>query len=88
VPELQRNLISVGALHRDGFLFRSESDGKTMKNMKRDEVVRIVERMASNLYKLKGCVVVGGVMEDGVAGISEFSSDGESKALYSAGSSP
>ena len=87
VPEIRRNLISLGALNHDGFLFRAEPDGRTMKIMKGDDAMMIGERMTSNLYKLQGCVVAGGVIEDGVAGIAEFSSGGESKVLDSSGGS-
>jgi hypothetical protein len=33
----------------------------------RDEAMMIDERMTSNLYKLQGCAVAGGVTEDGFA---------------------
>jgi hypothetical protein len=72
VPMLRRNLISLGALHGDGMLFRIEPDLKTMKIMKEDETVMIGEMTMSHMYKLQGCTVAGGVMEDGVAGVVVF----------------
>jgi hypothetical protein len=83
LPGLQRNLISVGVLYHDGLLFWGEPDGKAMKIMKGDEVVMIGEKMTSILYKFQGCVISGGVTEDGVAETTEFSLGGGSKALDS-----
>jgi hypothetical protein len=60
VPGLRRNLISLGAIHGDGMLFRAEADLKTMKIMKGDETVMIGERTVPHLYKLQGCTVAGG----------------------------
>jgi hypothetical protein len=73
VPGLRRNLISLGALYVDGMLFRAEPDLKTMKIMKGDKTVMIGERTVSHLYKLQGCTIACGVMEDGVAGVAVFS---------------
>ncbi|KAL6598814.1 hypothetical protein ACP70R_046074 [Stipagrostis hirtigluma subsp. patula] len=89
VLELRSNLISLGALHGDGLLSRAEPDGKTMKVMKGNEIVMIGERMASQLYKLQGCIVAGGVVEDGVARMAVHSEGGGSEARsYSLGGSP
>jgi hypothetical protein len=76
VPGLHRNLISLGALRGDGMLFWAEPDLKTMNIMKGDKTVMIGERTVSHLYKLQGCTVAGGVMEDGVAGVAVFSERG------------
>jgi hypothetical protein len=54
-------------------LFRAGPDLKTMKIMKGDNTVMIGERTMSHLYKLQGCTVASGVMEDGVAGLAVFS---------------
>jgi len=80
VPGLLRNLISLGALHVDGMLFRTEPDGKTMRIMKGDETMMIGERMASHLYKLQGCPVAGGATEDGIASIVVSCDGGGSEA--------
>jgi hypothetical protein len=58
-------------------LFRAEPDMKTMKIMKGDETVMRGERIVSHLYKLQGCTIAGGVMEDGVAGLAVFFEGGE-----------
>jgi hypothetical protein len=57
-------------------LFWAEPDLKTMNIMKGDKTVIIGERTMSHLYKLQGCTVAGGVMEDGVAGVAVFSERG------------
>lgn len=61
-------MFSLSALHGDGLnLFRAESDEVTMKITKDDVTVMVGERMASQLYILQACTVVGGVIRDGVA---------------------
>jgi hypothetical protein len=85
----RRNPISLGALHGDGMLFRAETDLKTMMIMQEDTTVMIGERTVSHLYKLQGCTVAGGVMEDGVAGVAVFSEGGGSQVWSdSSGGSP
>jgi hypothetical protein len=76
MPGLRRNLISLGTLHDDGKLFWVEPDLKTMKIMKGKKTVMIGEMTMSHLYKLQGCTVAGGVMEDAVAGVAVFSEGG------------
>jgi hypothetical protein len=70
-------------------LFRDEPDLKTMKIMNGDKIVMIGERTMSHLYKLQGCTVAGGVMEDGVAGVAVFSEGGRFEVRSnSSGGSP
>jgi hypothetical protein len=70
-------------------LFRIEPDLKTMKIMKEDETVMIGEMTMSHMYKLQGCTVAGGVMEDGVAGVVVFFEGGGFEVMSdSSGGSP
>jgi hypothetical protein len=45
------------------------SDKKTMRIMEDEVTVMMGEKTASHLYKLRGSIVAGGVMETGVAGV-------------------
>uniref|UniRef100_K4ALF2 Uncharacterized protein n=1 Tax=Setaria italica TaxID=4555 RepID=K4ALF2_SETIT len=55
-------------------------DGKIMKITKGDKPTMIGERMASHIYKLQGCTIASGVMEDRVARIVVSSEGGGSEA--------
>ena len=87
VPELRRNLISLGVLHDGGMEFRCDRDKKTMKIMEDEVTVMIGERMASHLYKLQGSTIAGGVKKRGVIGIAEGSHGGGGSGADSSSSS-
>ena len=58
VPELKRNLISVGLLESKGFKIAMENG--TLK-VQRDALVVMMATRRRNMYFLKGSTVVGGV---------------------------
>ncbi|CAO2142897.1 unnamed protein product [Urochloa humidicola] len=64
VPGLRRNLISLGILHEEGWLYQGAPDKKTLRVMHGGKTVMIGEKSSAHQYKLKGSVVEGGVMDD------------------------
>ena len=64
VPGLTRNLISLGQLHEEGWLYQAAPDKKTLSVMHGGETVMVGEKSGASQYKLKGSVVEGGVMDD------------------------
>jgi hypothetical protein len=71
VPGLRRNLISLGILHGEGWLYQAVPDKKTLRVMHGDKTVMIGEKSSAHQYKLMGSVVEGGVM-DGNATVAVF----------------
>ncbi len=59
IPDLKKNLISLGALDSNGFSFKSE--GGAMKVLKGVMVVMKGQKVSGNIYRLLGSTVVGGV---------------------------
>ena len=57
VPRLRRNLISLGDLHDNGYVYEVDRDKKTMKVKKDKVTVMKGERTKNNLYKLQVCIV-------------------------------
>ena len=84
VPGLQRNLISFGLLHDEGWLYQAAPDKKTLRVMREDKTVMVGEKSSAHQYKLMGSVVEGGVM-DGTAIVAVFCPKAE-KAAGSASS--
>ena len=71
VPGLRRNLISLGLLHDEGWLYQAAPDKKTLRVMREDKTVMVGEKSSAQQYKLKGSVVEGEVM-DGNATVAVF----------------
>jgi hypothetical protein len=76
VPGLTRNLISLGLLHEQGWLYQAIPDKKTLRVMHGGKTVMIGEKSSAHQYKLKGNIVEGGVM-DGNANVTVFYPSGD-----------
>jgi hypothetical protein len=59
VPDVEKNLISLGTLDSNGFGYKSE--GGIMKVNKGAMVVMRVQKSSKNIYKLLGSTIVGGL---------------------------
>jgi hypothetical protein len=59
VPDVEKNLISLGTLDSNSFGYKSE--GGIMKVTKGVPVVMRGQKRSKNIYKLLGSTVVGGV---------------------------
>ena len=63
MPGLRRNLISLGLLHDEGWLYQAAPDKKTLRVMREGKTVMVGEKSSAHQYKLMGSVAEGGVME-------------------------
>ena len=63
VPGLRRNLISLGLVHDEGWLYQTTPDKKTLRVMREGKTVMVGEKLSAHQYKLMGSVVEGGVMD-------------------------
>jgi len=61
IPELKNNLISLGTLHKNGFIPKADEDRETIKIVKGALTVMKGKITTGNIYKLLGSTVVGGV---------------------------
>ncbi|KAL0293416.1 UNVERIFIED_CONTAM: Retrovirus-related Pol polyprotein from transposon TNT 1-94 [Sesamum radiatum] len=61
IPELTKNLISLGTLHKNGFIPKVDEDRETIRIVKGALTVMKGKIIAENIYKLLGNTVVGGV---------------------------
>jgi transposase InsO family protein len=61
IPELRKNLISLGTLQANGYSYRSDGDRDILKVSKGALTVMRAKRTAGNIYKLLGNTVVGDV---------------------------
>lgn len=61
IPELGKNLISLGTLHEYGFSYRFDGDRDIMKSNKGALTIMRAKRSGGNIYKLLGCIVVADV---------------------------
>jgi hypothetical protein len=75
VPGLRKNLISLGFLHGEGWLYQAMSDKKTLNVMQDGKTVMIGEKMGGHQYKLKG-----EVMKVGAANFAEYVPSGEASS--------
>ncbi|KAL4304503.1 hypothetical protein GQ457_10G014750 [Hibiscus cannabinus] len=60
IPDLKKNLISLGTLHKNGFIPKADEDRETIKIVKGALVVMKGKITVGNIYKLSGSTVVGG----------------------------
>ena len=60
IPDLRKNLISLGTLNYNGFSYKSTSG--VMKVSKGAMTVMKGQKLAGNIYKLLGTTIVGGVV--------------------------
>ncbi|KAK4386032.1 Retrovirus-related Pol polyprotein from transposon TNT 1-94 [Sesamum angolense] len=61
IPDLKRNLISLGTLHKNGFIPKADEDRETIRIVKSALTVMKGKITTGNIYKLLGSTVVGGV---------------------------
>jgi hypothetical protein len=59
IPDMRKNLISLGTLDSKGYSYKSENE--IMKVSKSTMVVRTGQKISSNVYKLLGNTILGGV---------------------------
>ena len=64
VPGLRRNLILLGLLHDEGWLYQAAPDKKTLRVMRKGKTIMIGEKSSAHQYNLMGSVVESGVMDD------------------------
>ncbi|KAE8735061.1 hypothetical protein F3Y22_tig00000477pilonHSYRG00233 [Hibiscus syriacus] len=61
IPYLKKNLISLGTLHKNGFIPKVDEDRETIRIVKGALTVKKGKMTAGNIYILLGSTVVGGV---------------------------
>ncbi|KAK4388608.1 Retrovirus-related Pol polyprotein from transposon TNT 1-94 [Sesamum angolense] len=61
IPNLKKNLISLGTLHKNGFIPKADEDRKNIRIVKGALTVMKGKIITGNIYKLLGNTVVGGV---------------------------
>ena len=71
VPGLQRNLILLGLLNDEGWMYKAAPDKKTLRVMREGKTVMVGEKSGAHQYKLMGNVVEGGIM-DGTTTVAVF----------------
>ena len=71
MPRLRRNLISLGLLCDEGWLYQAAPDKKTLRVMRKDKTVMVGEKSSAHQYKMMGSVVEGGVT-DSIATVAVF----------------
>jgi hypothetical protein len=59
IPDMRKNLISLGTLDSKGYSYKSENG--IMKVSKGAMIVMIGQKISSNVYKLLGNTILGGV---------------------------
>ncbi|KAL4351605.1 hypothetical protein GQ457_06G013870 [Hibiscus cannabinus] len=60
IPNLKMNLISLGTLHKNGFIPKANEDRGTIRIVKGALIVTKAKITTWNIYKLLGSIVVGG----------------------------
>ena len=60
IPDMRKNLTSLGTLHANGFNYRSDDDRKILRVTKSVLTVMKGKWTTRNIYKLLGNTVVGG----------------------------
>ncbi|KAL4360887.1 hypothetical protein GQ457_04G022640 [Hibiscus cannabinus] len=60
IPDLKKNLISLGTLHKNGFIPKADEDRETIRIVKGALIVMKGKITTGNIYKLLGSTVVGG----------------------------
>ncbi|KAE8672371.1 Alpha-L-fucosidase 1 [Hibiscus syriacus] len=61
IPYLKKNLISLGTLHKNGFIPKADEDRETIRIVKGALIVMKGKMIAGNFYRLLGSTVVCGV---------------------------
>ena len=60
VPGLQRNLILLGLLHDEGWLYQAAPDKKTLRVMRDGKTTMVGDKSSAHQYNLMGSVIEGG----------------------------
>ena len=55
VPGLKRNLISLGFLNEEGWLYQAAPNRRTLRVMHGGKTVMLGEKSGAHQYELKGC---------------------------------
>ncbi|KAE8681185.1 Detected protein of unknown function [Hibiscus syriacus] len=61
IPDLKKNLISLGTLQKNGFIPKADEDRETIRIVKGALTVMKGKMTAGNIYRLLGSTVTGGV---------------------------
>ncbi|KAE8681319.1 hypothetical protein F3Y22_tig00111330pilonHSYRG00089 [Hibiscus syriacus] len=61
IPDLKKNLISLGTLHKNGFIPKADEDRETIRIVKGALTVMKGKMTVGNIYRLLGSTVAGGV---------------------------
>ncbi|KAE8655753.1 Retrovirus-related Pol polyprotein from transposon TNT 1-94 [Hibiscus syriacus] len=61
IPDLKKNLISLGTLHKNGFIPKADENRETIRIIKGVLTVMKGKMTVENIYRLLGSTVVGGV---------------------------
>ena len=61
IPEVKKNLISLGTLHENGYSHKTDDDREIIKICKGALIVMKGKRTKENIYILLGSTIVGGV---------------------------
>ncbi|KAE8658140.1 Retrovirus-related Pol polyprotein from transposon TNT 1-94 [Hibiscus syriacus] len=61
IPDLKKNLISLGTLHKNGFIPKADEDRETIRIVKGALTMMKGKMTAGNIYRLLGSTVAGGV---------------------------
>ncbi|KAE8691239.1 hypothetical protein F3Y22_tig00110890pilonHSYRG00161 [Hibiscus syriacus] len=61
IPDLKKNLISLGTLHNNGFIPKADEDRETIRIVKGALTVMKGKMTAGNIYRLLGSTVASGV---------------------------
>ncbi|KAE8705298.1 Mitogen-activated protein kinase kinase kinase YODA [Hibiscus syriacus] len=61
IPDLKKNLISLGTLHKNGFIPKAYEDRETIRIVKGALTVMKGKMTAGNIYRLLGSTIEGGV---------------------------
>ncbi|KAL4284674.1 hypothetical protein GQ457_16G014350 [Hibiscus cannabinus] len=63
IPNLKKNLISLGILHKNGFILKADEDMETIRIVKGALTVMKEKMTARNIYRLLRSTVVDGLMK-------------------------
>ncbi|KAE8661582.1 putative ribonuclease H protein [Hibiscus syriacus] len=61
IPDLKKNLISLGTLHKNGFIPKADEDRETIRIVKGALIVTKGKMTIGNIYILLGSIIVDGV---------------------------
>ena len=81
MPSARRNLILLGELHGNGYVYRVDRDKVTMRVKKDKKLILKGRRTKNNLYKVHVSIVASGAEEEaaaaGLVWATEFKEDSD-----------